>query len=633
MPDSNLPNDVPLPGSAGALRMGMRVAGRYELQRELGRGGMGVVWLALDHTLQRQVAFKVLPDVLRQDRTALVDLRDETRRNLEITHPHIVRIYDFEEEAELAGITMEYVDGETLATKKVNRPQRTFDPLELVPWIRQLCEALHYAHTDPRVVHRDLKPANLMVNTRGQLKITDFGIARSINDSYSRVSNAQPSSGTLVYMSPQQLMGSSVPSDDIYSVGATLYDLITSKPPFYSGNISAQVLQSTAPSMAERRSQLGRQGGLIPAVFEEVVAACIAKEGSDRPPSALAIIERIEAGLGTSRQIFAPLTNTSLPYATPPPATAGQNAPIILTPPPYTTATVPATAPVLAPPPSRGPWVLIAVFITMGLLALAGGIYFGTRGDGTTRPGAGKEVTPVPVRPGRVIVNIIPSGARVWLDGREVGKSPVTIEDVAPGDHRLHVEASGFDAFDMQLAVGSGETMNSGIISLIASKRPEPPPVANTPANTRDPGPVTTEPRPRTPPALGLSPDAVRNTIRTYLNATNTGNIEGIVSCYSNSVDFFDEGTLSNAALRKSQLNYRSQWPQLTVTTLSDIEVTNTEDPDIKIAKYEYRFVARNGAKFSAGTAHDVATVKRFGDRALIIRTRQTITDREKNSR
>src|SRR5258707_1232838 len=107
MPDSTLPNDVPLLGSAGALRMGMRVVGRYELQRELGRGGMGVVWLALDHTLQRQVAFKVLPDVLRQDRTALVDLRDETRRNLEITHPPILRIYDFEEEAELAGITPE----------------------------------------------------------------------------------------------------------------------------------------------------------------------------------------------------------------------------------------------------------------------------------------------------------------------------------------------------------------------------------------------------------------------------------------------------------------------------------------------------------------------------------------------
>ena len=92
--------------------------GRYELLRELGRGGMGVVWLALDHTLQRQVAFKVLPDVLRQDRTALVDLRDETRRNLEITHPHIVRIYDFEEDETVAGITMEFVDGETLAAKK-----------------------------------------------------------------------------------------------------------------------------------------------------------------------------------------------------------------------------------------------------------------------------------------------------------------------------------------------------------------------------------------------------------------------------------------------------------------------------------------------------------------------------------
>ena len=98
MAEPSSPSDAAPPGDPGSLRPGARVVGRYELQRELGRGGMGVVWLALDHTLQRQVAFKVLPDILRQDRTALVDLRDETRRNLEITHPHIVRIYDFEED-------------------------------------------------------------------------------------------------------------------------------------------------------------------------------------------------------------------------------------------------------------------------------------------------------------------------------------------------------------------------------------------------------------------------------------------------------------------------------------------------------------------------------------------------------
>src|SRR6185295_18660365 len=120
------------------------------------------------------------------------------------------------------------VDGGTLAGLRQERPQRFFEPAELLPWVKQLCTALHYAHTEARIVHRDLKPANIMVSGRGNIKITDFGIARSITDSVSRVSRIVQTSGTLVYMSPQQLMGKpSTVADDVYSIGATLYDLIT----------------------------------------------------------------------------------------------------------------------------------------------------------------------------------------------------------------------------------------------------------------------------------------------------------------------------------------------------------------------------------------------------------------------
>src|SRR5438093_1030635 len=109
-------------------------------------------------------------------------------------------------------------------------------------WVEQLCEALAYAHERARVVHRDLKPANLMINTKGELKITDFGIARSLSDSVSMLTMARGTSGTLVYMSPQQLDGDKASHlDDIYSVGATLYELLTGKPPFYSGGIERQI--------------------------------------------------------------------------------------------------------------------------------------------------------------------------------------------------------------------------------------------------------------------------------------------------------------------------------------------------------------------------------------------------------
>jgi len=138
--------------SGSLLRPGNLILGRYELIRELGRGGMGVVWLARDRTLQIDLAFKFLPDVLRQDKASLDELREEAVRNLRLTNEHIVRTYDFIEGEGVAGITMEYVDGWSLAGLKVERPAKHLEVAELLPLIRNLCEALHYAHTAPKVV-------------------------------------------------------------------------------------------------------------------------------------------------------------------------------------------------------------------------------------------------------------------------------------------------------------------------------------------------------------------------------------------------------------------------------------------------------------------------------------------------
>ena len=148
------------------------------------------------------------------------------------------------------------VDGETLSNLRAEKEQKVFEPVELAGWIAQLCDALHYAHNHAKVIHRDLKPANLMVNKRGDLKVADFGIARSLVDSASRLTAEEGRSGTLVYMSPQQLSGDrGTHLDDIYSLGATIYELLTSKPPFYSGNIDRQICERVAPSMTERRKE------------------------------------------------------------------------------------------------------------------------------------------------------------------------------------------------------------------------------------------------------------------------------------------------------------------------------------------------------------------------------------------
>ena len=282
---------------------GQKVFGRYTLVKVLGRGGMGIVWLARDEELERDVALKFLPDLMIHDRAAFDQLRRETKRCLELTHPHIVRIHDFVHDERSGGISMEYIDGETLSNLRAEKERTVFEPDEIATWISQLCDALDYAHTRANIIHCDLKPANLMVNQRGNLKIQDFGIARSLSDSVSRLTVEQGRSGTLVYMSPQQLNGErSTYLDDIYSLGASIYELLASKPPFYSGNIDRQICERVAPSMTQRRKELDIEPAFVPQLWEDVVAACLAKDPSRRPQSASEVAHQLQltpARIGT----------------------------------------------------------------------------------------------------------------------------------------------------------------------------------------------------------------------------------------------------------------------------------------------------------------------------------------------
>ncbi len=168
----------------------------------------------------------------------------------------------------------------------------------------QLCDALDYAHTRANVIHCDLKPANLMVNQRGELKITDFGIARSLTDSVSRLTIEQGRSGTLIYMSPQQLNGECCTHlDDIYSLGATIYELLTSKPPFYSGNIDRQICERVPLSMTERRKELDIEPAVVSQIWEQTIAACLAKNPSDRPQSAGEVAQRLQLPAQTRTRV------------------------------------------------------------------------------------------------------------------------------------------------------------------------------------------------------------------------------------------------------------------------------------------------------------------------------------------
>ena len=281
-------------GLSETLTPGVRVGGaRYILRRILGRGSLAVVWLARDFKLEQEVALKVLPEPLCLDVNKVERLKTETRRSLQLAHPQIVRTYDFIQDARLAAIAMEYVDGWSLATLRVDKSQQRYTLEQVTPWVRQICAALTYAHTEAGILHLALKPANLMLNSREQLKVADFGISRCLQ-AMTAPTDLNPAAGALGFMSPQLALGEKpTVLDDVYGLGATIYDLLTGTPPFYKGQVLAQICDRTPPSMTDRLFEFGIEEG-IPLVVEDTVALCLAKDPAKRPQSISQVLQLLE---------------------------------------------------------------------------------------------------------------------------------------------------------------------------------------------------------------------------------------------------------------------------------------------------------------------------------------------------
>ena len=270
------------------LGPGVRIAGgEYLLKRMLGRGGLSEVWLGWSRKQEGDVALKFLPYALLQDSSAIERLRAETVKCHQLNHPAIVQVFEFVQDDDCVAIATEYVEGWSLAATKVDREGSRYRVSEIDAHIRQLCSALDHAHHDFSIVHRDLKPANLLIDAREQLKVTDFALAQIARAALTQQGHLVY--GALGYMSPQQLRGAD-PSvlDDVYALGATIYDLLTGAPPFYKGEILAQMLEKTPPRMSERLLEIGVEDvkGIIPPAWEATVAACLTKDPAGRPQSA-----------------------------------------------------------------------------------------------------------------------------------------------------------------------------------------------------------------------------------------------------------------------------------------------------------------------------------------------------------
>jgi serine/threonine protein kinase len=280
------------PSSSGALLTegrflpGRLLAGRYRIIALLGRGGMGEVYRADDLTLGQPVALKFLPEEACRDEALVERFRNEVRLSRRVSHPNVCRVYDVGEVDGHTFFTMEYVDGEDLASllRRIGRLPAD-KALEIA---RQLCAGLAAAHAKG-VLHRDLKPANIMLDGRGQVVVTDFGLAGLVD----QIPGSDVRSGTPAYMAPEQLEGKEVNAkSDVYSLGLVLYEIFTGKRAFSVESLPelVRVRSESAPS---KPSSLVKD---LDPVVERVILRCLEPDPANRMGSALSVAAALPGG-------------------------------------------------------------------------------------------------------------------------------------------------------------------------------------------------------------------------------------------------------------------------------------------------------------------------------------------------
>jgi len=266
----------------GRFAPGTIIGSRYRMIGRLGSGGMGEVYRADDLKLGQPVALKFLPEAVDKDPARLTQLHSEVRISRQISHPHVCRVYDIDEYEGHTFLSMEYVDGEDLASllRRVGRLPST----RAIALTRQICAGLAAAH-DKGVVHRDLKPANIMLDGAGQIRITDFGLAGAIGES--------PRAGTPAYMAPEQLAGQPVtPRSDIYALGLVLYELFTGERALTARNLAELIAKREQVDITPPSAIVH---DLDPAI-EQVILRCLERDPMRRPGSALSVAAALPGG-------------------------------------------------------------------------------------------------------------------------------------------------------------------------------------------------------------------------------------------------------------------------------------------------------------------------------------------------
>ncbi|MBI4583668.1 MAG: protein kinase [Planctomycetes bacterium] len=282
---------LPKGALVGAAAQSLGTLGDYRLRRQIGRGGMGVVYEAWQNSMDRRVALKVMPKAVAMDTKTVARFIREAQIAGKLNHPNIVHVHGMGVEEQVPYYAMEFVDGKTLAQvllklKDVQSEVETvFGRKDCASYFENLAkafadiaEALQHAHSH-KVIHRDIKPSNLILDREGRLRILDFGLARL--EGQENLTQSGDFLGTPLYMSPEQARRKKIPIDhrtDIYSLGATLYEMLTLRPPFQGKDH-----QDTLSQIIERDPvELRKVNARIPKDLETIVLKCLRKEAADR---------------------------------------------------------------------------------------------------------------------------------------------------------------------------------------------------------------------------------------------------------------------------------------------------------------------------------------------------------------
>lgn len=387
--------------------------GRYQVEKELGRGSMGMVYQAYDPQIDRRVALKVLrPDLLTSEGFAQRFLK-EARAIGRLSHPNIVVVHDVGSDQGTIYIAMELLAGEPLHEVMRNKE---FSDKEIILLGSQAARVLDYAHRHG-IVHRDIKPSNIILSPDGQIKITDFGIAHIEDPAAPQQTRAGEVLGTPAYMSPEQVLGNPVDGrSDIYSLGVVLYELGTGVRPFRGENLAAifmAVTQQTPPEPATVKPTVSPE-------LSGIIMKCLNKAPEER--------------FQTGKELAAALEGVGQPDARPP----------------------------VVAQPTRRP---VKAFALTGLLLvlLIGGVsyHFLSREALSPRPGgsATKPEVPPPaaVKRGFLKVDSNPLGAQVFVDGGFRGPTPLHLE-LPQGKHEVRLTLADYLDWEAQVEIKEGET-------------------------------------------------------------------------------------------------------------------------------------------------------------------------------